>query len=72
MSPNNGFIVDRADAGGNSSSPKRSPPVNGFGLSPVNKLDRHDVFGVDVVGGNWGGGVIDGFVVFSCVAKCVN
>ena len=52
FSPSNGFIVDNAEAaGGSSNSPKRSPPVNGFGLSPVNKLDNDDVFDV-VVGGN--------------------
>ena len=82
MSPNNGFIVVKADAAGdgNSNSPKRNPPVNGFGLSPVNKLDRDDVFGVVVVvdGVIWDGGVggvaDDGFdcVFDSCVAKCVS
>ena len=50
----NGEVLD--DPCGSSRSPKRNPPVNGFGLSPVNKLDSDDAL-LLADGGSVGGGV---------------
>ena len=64
FSPNNGLLNAATlvkaevldDPCGSSRSPKRNPPVNGLGLSPVNKLDNEDVLLVASRGGKAGGG----------------